>query len=78
MTQASSVRRAAAVLDTSVTDFVLESATARAERVLADRRWFVLSEQDWAAFTAQLDAPVDRTPRLHALLTEPTVFDVVD
>ena len=69
------IRRAAAALDKTVTDFVLESATAHAERVLADRRWFVLSDEDWAAFEALLDAPVERTPKLRSLLTEPTVFD---
>lgn len=72
------IRQAAAALDKSVTDFVLESATANAERVLADRRWFVLSEENWAAFEELLDAPVARTPKLAALLSEPTVFDETD
>jgi uncharacterized protein (DUF1778 family) len=69
------IRSAAAALDKSVTDFVLDSATATAERVLADRRWFVLSEEAWADFEALLDAPVGPTPKLAALLSEPTVFD---
>lgn len=69
------IRRAAAALDKSVTDFVLESATANAERVLADRRWFLLSPEAWDELEALLDAPVADTPRLAALLTEPTVFD---
>lgn len=69
------IRSAAAASDKSVTDFVLESATANAERVLADRRWFVLSEEKWSDFEALLDAPVGRTPKLAALLREPTVFD---
>jgi len=54
---------------------VLESATSNAERVLADHRWFVLSDEAWKDFEALLDAPVARTPKLAALLTEPTVFD---
>jgi len=69
------IRSAAAALDKSVTDFVLESATANAERVLADRRWFMISEEAWDDFQALLDAPVTRTPKLAALLSEPTVFD---
>lgn len=69
------IRSAAAAVEKSVTDFVLESATANAERVLADRRWFVLSEDEWNDFEALLDAPVARTPKLAALLSEPTVFD---
>lgn len=69
------IRSAAAALEKSVTDFVLDSATANAERVLADRRWFVLSEEQWADFEALLDAPVGPAPKLAALLNEPTVFD---
>lgn len=69
------IRSAAAALDKSVTEFVLESATTNAERVLADRRWFMLSAGAWEEFEALLDAPVSDTPRLAALLDEPTVFD---
>ena len=72
------IRSAAAALDKSVTDFVLESATTNAERVLADRRWFILSQDAWEEFEALLDAPVAETPKLAALLTEPTVFDSQD
>jgi uncharacterized protein (DUF1778 family) len=70
------IRSAAAAVNKSVTDFVLESATASAERVLADRRWFVLSNAEWDDFETLLDAPVARTPKLAALLSEPTVFDI--
>jgi uncharacterized protein (DUF1778 family) len=69
------IRSAAAALDKSVTDFVLESATTNAERVLADRRWFLLSEEAWEDFQNLLDAPVSSMPKLAALLSEPTVFD---
>ena len=69
------IRTAAASEDMSMTDFVLDSATANAERVLADRRWFVLSEDELARFEEMIDAPVEHSPKLAALLTEPTVFD---
>ncbi|MBV8958646.1 MAG: DUF1778 domain-containing protein [Actinobacteria bacterium] len=69
------IRRAAAALDKSMTEFVLESATSNAERVLADRRWFVLSGEDWERLEALLDAPALDTPKLKRLLSEPTVFD---
>ena len=72
------IRSAAAAVDKSVTDFVLESATSNAERVLADRRWFVISENAWVDLEALLDTPVVRTPKLAALLSEPTVFDSKD
>lgn len=69
------IRSAAAAVNKSVTDFVLDSATANAERVLADRRWFVLSEAGWSELEALLDAPIGATPKLDALLSEATVFD---
>lgn len=72
------IRSAAAALDKSVTDFVLESAMSHAERVLTDRSWFVLSEEAWGDFQTLLDAPVAPTPKLANLLSEPTVFDTAE
>ena len=72
------IRRAASALDKSVTDFVLESATAQAERVLADRRWFALDDERWAEFQALLDAPAPAMPKLRALISESTIFDSAD
>jgi uncharacterized protein (DUF1778 family) len=72
------IRRAAAAVDKSVTDFVLDSATVAAEQVLADRRWFSVDEDRWQQFQDLLDAPVTDSPKLRALLTEPTVFDQQD
>ncbi len=72
------IRSAAAALDKSVTDFVLESAMSSAERVLTDRSWFVISSEAWDDFDTLLDAPVARSPKLEALLSEPTVFDSVE
>jgi uncharacterized protein (DUF1778 family) len=69
------IRTAAAAVHKSVTDFVLESATTNAERILADRRWFLLSDEAWDDFQELLDAPIPSTPKLAALLSEPTVFD---
>jgi uncharacterized protein (DUF1778 family) len=59
----------------SVSDFVLESALARAEETLPDRQRFGLSAEQWAAFQAALDAPPRPAPRLAKLLREPSVFD---
>lgn len=69
------IRNAAAALDKSVTDFVLESAMSNAERVLTDRSWFVISSEAWDDFETLLDAPASPNRRLKALLSEPTVFD---
>ena len=47
----------------SVSQFVLESALARADEPLAERRRFDLGAAQWAAFIAALDAPPRATPR---------------
>jgi uncharacterized protein (DUF1778 family) len=66
---------AASVSNRSLTAFVLESALARADETLADRRAFVLSKSQWTAFLAALDAPTRPLPRMQRLLTEPAFFD---
>jgi uncharacterized protein (DUF1778 family) len=69
------LRAAAAAANRSVTEFVLESALARADETLADRRTFVLNAPQWKAFLAALDAPPRPLPRLERLLKEPGFFD---
>ena len=59
----------------SVSEFVLESALARAEETLPDRQRFGLSREQWAALQAALDAPPLPAPRLAKLLREPSVFE---
>lgn len=66
---------AAAASHRSMSDFVMESALARAEETLAERRVFGLNAEAWAAFQSALDAPVRPLPRLRALLDEPGFFD---
>lgn len=66
---------AAASAQRSVSEFVLESAMARAEETLVDRQRFGLSVQQWEAFIAALDAPPRELPRLKRLFQEPNVFD---
>jgi uncharacterized protein (DUF1778 family) len=67
---------AAAATQRSVSEFVLESALARAEETLIDRRQFGLSAEKWTAFMAALDAPVRPHARLKRLLSEPSVFEI--
>ena len=59
----------------SVSDFVLESALARAHESLPDRQHFRLNAVQWRAFLTALDAPARPLPRLQRLLTEPNVFE---
>jgi uncharacterized protein (DUF1778 family) len=66
---------AASVAGRSVSEFVLESALARAEETLPDRQRFGLDAKQWTKFQAALDAPVTHAPRLAKLLNEPSVFE---
>ncbi|MCA0338090.1 MAG: DUF1778 domain-containing protein [Actinobacteria bacterium] len=65
--QADLLRRAAAATDQTVTDFVLTSAMIEAEKVLADRRHFVVERIRWDELIELLDAPLPSTTRLRAL-----------
>lgn len=69
------LQHAAAASHKTVSDFVLESALARADRVLAERQVFRLDAKQWAAFQAALDAPPKPRPRLARLLREPSILD---
>jgi uncharacterized protein (DUF1778 family) len=71
----STLQAAAAASRRSVSQFVLESALARANEALADRRVFTLNAAQWKAFLAALDAPARPLPRLERLLKEPGFFD---
>lgn len=62
--QAALLKHAAESEDKTLTDFVLSSASAAAEHVLADRRLFRLSEADWNIFEAALERPAVFKPNL--------------
>jgi len=67
--------QAAIAKNCSVSEFVLESALARAEETLADRRHFGLNAEQWETFMAALDAPTQVSARMRRLLTEPSIFE---
>jgi uncharacterized protein (DUF1778 family) len=69
------LRRAADVTGRSLTDFVIESAVARAEEALTDRVRFNLSAEQGETFLKALDAPARTHPRMQRLLNEPGFFD---
>jgi uncharacterized protein (DUF1778 family) len=69
------LQAAASASNRSVSDFVLESALARADEALADRRTFPLDADQWKAFLAALDSPPRSLPRMKRLLKEPGFFD---
>lgn len=63
---------AAAAAGRSVSEFVLESALARAAETLPDRQRFELDAEQWKAFQTALDAPPRPLPRLAKLLKRPS------
>lgn len=68
------LRRAAEAEDVTLTEFILRSAVGEAERVLADRQWFVASDMQFEQFLVALDQPV-RTERLATLFARESVFE---
>jgi uncharacterized protein (DUF1778 family) len=71
----STISQAAATAGISVSTFILESASERAERTLADQRHLVLSDKQWRAFTEALDRPARHLPELEKLLREPSILE---
>ena len=72
------LRRAAQVTDHSLTEFILDSAVVEAERVLADRRWFVATDEQFSEFQRLLGAPLPRTDRFDALFGRPLRYEPED
>jgi len=72
------IARASVEAETTMSEFVLRATLERARDVLADRRAFVLSVEQWTEFVALLDAPPalpTSKPRLYRLLTEPSMLE---
>jgi uncharacterized protein (DUF1778 family) len=61
------IRQAADLENTTVTAFVLDSVTARAEQVVRRHRDLVLANEDFDRFIAELDKPAASVPELAAL-----------
>ena len=65
------IRQAAAATHTTMSEFMLHSATARAGHVLADRRWFLLEDEAYDEFRRLLDRPAVVKPRLAESMRTP-------
>jgi uncharacterized protein (DUF1778 family) len=61
-------RKAASFADQSLSEFLIAGGRERAERLLADRTHFVLSDRQWAEFNAALDRPARVRPEVVALM----------
>lgn len=62
------IRQAAAVSGKTVTDFLLDSATAAAEDALLDQRFFMMEDAAFDRFAAALDEELRVLPRLRSFL----------
>jgi uncharacterized protein (DUF1778 family) len=72
--QESLIRTAAEFEHATVTDFMVTASVDRARDTLADRRVFLLDDEQWAQFSALLDRAPRPLPRLAAALAQPSVF----
>ena len=68
------LQEAARACHKNVSEFLLDAGVIAANQALADRRHFVLGEEQWTAFQHALDRPVSSKPRLKKLLNEPGVL----
>ena len=59
----------------SVTDFILRSACAQAEQLLADRVHLSVPSGRWKAFLDALDRPAQAKPRLKRLFSGPATVE---
>lgn len=69
------LRTAASASGRTLAQFVLESAIARAQETLPDRRAFGLDVEAWEAFIAALETSPRPLPRVERLLKVPSVFE---
>jgi len=69
------LQEAAGACHKSVSEFLLDAGITAATQTLADRRRFVLNDEQWQAFQEAMDRPVRAKPRLKALLREPGALD---
>jgi uncharacterized protein (DUF1778 family) len=72
------LQRAAAATDHTVTEFILDSAVEHAERILADRRWFTATDEQFDEFVRLLDAPLPSTAKFDKLFARPSRFSDAD
>jgi uncharacterized protein (DUF1778 family) len=70
------LERASRSLRMTTSEFVLREAMAAADVILAERNRFVLSDEQWTAFTQRLDEPPRAIPALAELLDKPSPFAV--
>ena len=68
------LRQAAVATDRTMTDFILASAVEQAERILAERRWFTGTPEQYDEFLRLLDEPLEGADKFEKLWSRPSPF----
>lgn len=69
------LQEAARACHKNVSEFLLDAGITAANQALADRKHFVLDDNQWAEFEKALDRPVHDKPRLRELLMTPGLLE---
>lgn len=69
------LRRAADASRKSLTEFILDSACAAAERTLLDQKLFMVTGKDYDELLDMLDAPAKANPGLKKLFAKPAPWE---
>ncbi len=69
------LQQAAAAVNKTVSEFLLDTGLSAASEALVDRKLFMLDDEQWERFQRALDADPQDKPALKRLLTTPSVFD---
>jgi uncharacterized protein (DUF1778 family) len=69
------LQEAARACHKNVSEFLLDAGINAANQALADRRRFVLNDEQWDAFQQALDRPIQAKPRLKKLLSKQGMLD---
>jgi len=75
MVEKTTLESASQSVSMTTSEFVIRHAMASAEEILADRTRFLLSAEQWEAFSSRLDQPPRALPAITKLMTEPAPFD---
>ena len=68
------IKKAATMVGTNLSNFLIQSATEKAYKILNEQNNIMLDDAQWEIFYNQLDKKPTFIPALHNLLTKPNIF----